>query len=347
RSLVESGGKTRRIAAIVAHTPREREIYIRRYIADTPIQEQEYASGVGVGVECLYAHGRMVWCFMHERIHELPLTGGGSTYRRSLAPMAEAIAAAKRLLDALEWHGVAMVEFKRDAHGRVCLMEINPRLWGSLALAIDAGVDFPLGMWKLARGERLDPQPRYRVPYFTRKLDGDLEWMKNNLRADHKDPLLLTRPRLRSVLEMFRPLLLIESWDHFDIRDWRVIYRLIARAWLDNFKSLREFAAKRLRRTSMRAHHERLVKRVRGGKLRVERGLFLCYGNICRSAFCEVYARRNLPQVVATAAGFHNVENRPSPSHVVRIAEQMQIDMSGWQSRQVNRAMIDSADLIL
>ena len=37
-----------------------------------------------------------------------------------------------------------MVEFKLDARDGVAkLMEINGRFWGSLQLAVDAGVDFP------------------------------------------------------------------------------------------------------------------------------------------------------------------------------------------------------------
>ena len=36
-----------------------------------------------------------------------------------------------------------MVEFKEDSKGKARLMEINPRFWGSLQLAIDAGRDFP------------------------------------------------------------------------------------------------------------------------------------------------------------------------------------------------------------
>ena len=37
-----------------------------------------------------------------------------------------------------------MVEFKKDTRtGEYVLMEINPKFWGSLDLAIAAGVDFP------------------------------------------------------------------------------------------------------------------------------------------------------------------------------------------------------------
>ncbi len=49
-----------------------------------------------------------------------------------------------RLLDALDLRGVAMVECKREVGtGRPVVMEANGRFWGSLQLAIDAGVDFP------------------------------------------------------------------------------------------------------------------------------------------------------------------------------------------------------------
>src|SRR6185369_324392 len=57
----------------------------------------------------------------------------------------------------------------RGADGESWLMEINPRLWGSVALPIDAGVDFPAGLLLLATAQAVPPQPGYRVPYYTRR----------------------------------------------------------------------------------------------------------------------------------------------------------------------------------
>lgn len=55
------------------------------------------------------------------------------------------------LVRALGWHGLAQVEFKRDARdGRPKLMELNPRCWGTIALAVAAGVDFPVLTCRLA-----------------------------------------------------------------------------------------------------------------------------------------------------------------------------------------------------
>lgn len=60
-------------------------------------------------------------------------------------PLSEAPAEdARKLLKHFNWNGVAMVEFKRTPEGKFVLMEINPRLWGSLQLAIDSGRDFPV-----------------------------------------------------------------------------------------------------------------------------------------------------------------------------------------------------------
>jgi hypothetical protein len=62
----------------------------------------------------------------------------------------------------LKWHGVAMVEFKRSIHGVPCLLEINPRFWGSLELAIRSGLDFPYLAYRFVMGEKIEARDDYR-----------------------------------------------------------------------------------------------------------------------------------------------------------------------------------------
>jgi hypothetical protein len=50
---------------------------------------------------------------------------------------------AERLVRAIDLEGCSMVEFRRDQVGRPMLMEVNPRMGGSIGLAISAGVNFP------------------------------------------------------------------------------------------------------------------------------------------------------------------------------------------------------------
>ena len=145
RSKIVRNGYVVTLQAAIVDDERNRLEHLHAWLPYVAVQQQTYVRGRGVGVELLYNRGQKVWHFAHERIHEYPLTGGGSTYRRSIHPSAELLASSEKLLNALQWHGVAMVEYKAKPNGPFCLLEINPRLWGSLALAIDAGVDFPRG----------------------------------------------------------------------------------------------------------------------------------------------------------------------------------------------------------
>jgi len=140
------------------------------------VQERLPREGEGLGVSVLMGDkGRVHALFTHRRLREYPVSGGASTLRESARePGAEE--ASIRLLRSFDWRGPAMVEFKRDARdGSLRLMEVNPRFWGSLALAVEAGVNFPLLLARLARGEDPGPPPGYRLGVRARwLLPGDL-----------------------------------------------------------------------------------------------------------------------------------------------------------------------------
>jgi predicted ATP-grasp superfamily ATP-dependent carboligase len=92
----------------------------------------------------------------------------------SVRPDPALLTHAEALLGALRWTGLAMVEFRRAPDGRAVLMEINPRLWGSVQLAIDAGADFPALAVALHRGEPI-PSVEARPGVRTRWLLGDVD----------------------------------------------------------------------------------------------------------------------------------------------------------------------------
>jgi biotin carboxylase len=111
----------------------------------------------------------------------------------------------ERLLGLLGWHGVAMVEYKQDARtGRFYLMEINGRFWGSLQLAIDAGVDFPYLSFQLAAGMDLDLPRAYKVGVKSRWLLGDVDhlWLRLSRRGDDLPPG--TPSRLSTALDFMK-----------------------------------------------------------------------------------------------------------------------------------------------
>ena len=136
---------------------------------------QEYIEGIGLGFEALISQkGKLLTFFMHRRLHEYPVTGGASTLRESIYDK-ELFEYGIRFLKAIGWNGVAMVEFKKK--DKPCLMEINGRFWGSLPLAINAGVDFPylctlmlLGMEKRNYKYKLGFRQKWGLP-------GEILWL--------------------------------------------------------------------------------------------------------------------------------------------------------------------------
>jgi predicted ATP-grasp superfamily ATP-dependent carboligase len=124
---------------------------------------QEYIPGLGFGFYALCNHGEPRAIFMHRRLREYPVTGGASTAAESFRdPVLQDYGT--RLLRSLKWHGIAMVEFKRDIRdSQFKLMEVNPKFWGSLDLSIAAGVDFPWLAVRMAMDGDVDPIFDYPV----------------------------------------------------------------------------------------------------------------------------------------------------------------------------------------
>jgi len=313
---------------------------------DILVQQQEYIVGKGLGVEVLFEHGILRWAFLHERVHEVPLTGGGSSYRVSIELQSALVDSATSLLAALQWHGVAMVEFKVTPSGEAYLMEINPRLWGSLALAIDCGVNFPVGLLCLSTGQPLPPQPKYCTRYFTRNIRRDFEWFRANLRADHSDPLLLTKPILSSIVEWLRPLAGKESWDFFCWSDLGMVLGEWKAAAQDNWRRCVNAIALRGRRLYLRYIEQPLMLRKVRGR-RIKKVLFLCYGNICRSPLAAAVAARRFPSVGFSSAGFYSATDRQSPEFVLAAADQLGVHLTEHRSKCVDANRIDEAELVV
>jgi len=141
----------------------EREYDRMNRIARDPLV-QEYVEGDGYGFFAIVGpEGEIVSSFCHRRLREYPISGGPSTLCESVHDP-RLIELGTRLLRGIGFRGVAMVEFKRDGKaGDYRLLEINPRFWGSLPLAIHCGVNFPVRQAELALGRQPSAATPYRV----------------------------------------------------------------------------------------------------------------------------------------------------------------------------------------
>jgi protein-tyrosine-phosphatase/predicted ATP-grasp superfamily ATP-dependent carboligase len=329
--------------AVLVRSSDERNAALQYFQNACSVVEQEYVGGRGWGVELLYSRGQKLWHFCHERLHEgtgEAGLGSGSSYRRSMhAP--GLVADAVTLLDALSWHGVAMVEFVVGDDGRHWLMEINPRLWGSLALSIDAGVDFPAALLALASGTPVPPQPNYRMHYRTRLFPEDLEWLRGRL---------VSRLGIEGLGQLFglaRPLLGNESWDYFDPRDLRPLLSNIFRYFRERYVGLtRKLLHRRILRSAC-AHHAANWQRFQQAACKPKHVLVVCYGNICRSPFAAAVAKSRFAGVEIASTGFYPQVGRRPPVHIQSIARILDIDLSAHRSSVINPKAVDTADLIL
>jgi predicted ATP-grasp superfamily ATP-dependent carboligase len=150
-----------------------------------PLLLQQRIVGPGVGIFLLLWQGDCLAQFSHRRLREKPPSGGISVYRESIALDPSLAARSRALLNTFGWEGVAMIEYKVDAaSGTPYLMEINGRFWGSLQLAIDAGVDFPRLLVDAVTGGSPTPVTEYRAGVRSRWFWGDLDHLIARVRFD-------------------------------------------------------------------------------------------------------------------------------------------------------------------
>lgn len=173
-----------------------------------PLMLQQRIVGPGVGIFLLTWGGTVRALFAHRRLREKPPAGGVSVYRESIAADPELVERSRRLLDGTGWEGVAMIEYKLDAAtGMAYLMEINGRFWGSLQLAIDAGVDFPRLLVEAATGDHGSAPPVWTLGVRCRWWWGDVDHLLAMFRQS-RDRLALPPDhpgRWRTLIDFLTP----------------------------------------------------------------------------------------------------------------------------------------------
>ncbi len=184
------------------------DLYNKYEALNHPSLIQEKIIGPGTGLFTLFDNDHHLALFSHKRLREKPPSGGVSVVCESFPLDKEMVESARRLLAAVGWRGVAMVEFKRDERdGKAKLMEINGRFWGSLQLAVSAGIDFPVLLLKLLQGDKQDSlKDQYQLGLKMKWLLGTLDHMLIRLRnSDVKLNLPAGYPsKLQTVIDFIK-----------------------------------------------------------------------------------------------------------------------------------------------
>jgi predicted ATP-grasp superfamily ATP-dependent carboligase len=241
----------------------DRVIRVHRHHDQWPLI-QKLVPGRGVGVFAVSDRGRPVSWFAHERLRDVRPSGSGSALRRAIPLAPHLQAPAQRLLEHLRWHGPIMFEFRDDGVASPSLIEINGRFWGSLELAVAAGVDFPR-LWLEILEER---PPRtsagYRYGTTVRWLWGDVKRMVHILAGPppgYKGTYPTVWQGVGEVLGRQPPGTRLETWQRDDWRpgvgEWvQGLYELTAQAFGRRFSVRRRRSLPRTPRTLPGLHRK-------------------------------------------------------------------------------------------
>jgi predicted ATP-grasp superfamily ATP-dependent carboligase len=146
--------------------------------------------------------------FVHRTYRQYPVTGGTTTYCRSVAreDHEDMVEYSTRLLKALGWYGIAEIEFIVDERdGTPKLLEINPRPYGPIQLAVSAGVDFPYLLYRMALEGDVEKDFHYKVGVKLRWfLFGDVRYFINVMRGVDQTKLRERVTRFQTLVDFLK-----------------------------------------------------------------------------------------------------------------------------------------------
>jgi predicted ATP-grasp superfamily ATP-dependent carboligase len=174
-SWVENTETRARFQGQLATTPDEARRAVEELTAlGGSVLFQRFLTGRRESVALLYANGRFYGRFALWIKRSNPPLGGAFALRQSIAIPTDIGESSERLIREIGLEGCSEIEYRRDSNGIPYLMEINPRIHGSIESAVRSGVDFPYLVYQWASGEAITEVKSYRVGGWMRNLGGDI-----------------------------------------------------------------------------------------------------------------------------------------------------------------------------
>lgn len=271
--------------------------------AGSSVLAQEWACGRREGVTLFIVDGEILASCAHVAHRTSPPLGGVSVMRESIPMPPDIYDASVRLATDIGIQGTCEVEFRRDAKNRALLMEINPRLAGTIYNAVHSDVDFPGMIWQWAAGLPIDHSPGYRSGVRTRWFHGDLRWLRDNQgRVGRPDSMSRARALWTFATEFVRT----RRYDFFDWRDLgpAIAELRITAATIRKSRNRRSFAAELFRKGALRvdlrgADHRRRPIRAVDLRAHSRAGGGPSYSGSPCGYLANPYATRHEPEIRA------------------------------------------------
>lgn len=134
---------------------------------------EEWIGGTDYSVDCVRWDGFCKTSVYHALVTKTD--GGGTTTQREIVNMPQLEAAALKLMDAVDFHGVCGLDFRYDAEkNKIAYIETNARFTGGLATPVAAGFDIPWIVYKLATEGKYTEPINVRIGTKTKWILGDI-----------------------------------------------------------------------------------------------------------------------------------------------------------------------------
>ncbi len=158
----------------VVNSQRQLDSLLEGLTAEESLLVQEHVVGPLIAVALVVDHtGRVVARFQQRARRTWPPEAGASRLAESVPADPRLVSMAARLLANAGYAGLAELQFVDGGRGPM-LVDVNPRFYGSLPLALASGVNLAAAWHAVVTGERfISPDP-YRVGVTYRWMEADL-----------------------------------------------------------------------------------------------------------------------------------------------------------------------------
>jgi predicted ATP-grasp superfamily ATP-dependent carboligase len=195
---VRTEGVWQQQQAVIARAPSELEAASQTLA--TPYMVQRYHEGAAVvEVAGVIDEGELLAASVSRYARTWPPQAGSASASVTIDPPEGLLESSRRLLTSIGWRGIFDLEFLELEHGRYATIDLNPRVFGSMVLAIAAGANLPAIWVSALQGERHAPvMARPGVHY--RWEEGEVRTLLRAAVRGRADELLnVVRPRRHTV----------------------------------------------------------------------------------------------------------------------------------------------------
>lgn len=201
---VDTGGTWRTQMSVIVREPGELAAAGATLAEPFTLQRFHEAAPV-VSVAGVVVDGLLLGTAVARYARTWPPQAGSASASATIAPPADLVERSRRLLAGIGWRGIFELEFLELADGRHAAIDLNPRVYGSMSLAIAAGANLPAIWADVLRGR--NPRPVVARPgVHYRWEEGEVRaLLRAAVHGRVRELLGVMRPRRPAVWALSRP----------------------------------------------------------------------------------------------------------------------------------------------